>query len=134
MGSDVGGHLSPDPGWVPSFIETAEIVRLRFRTRRQALDSPAAVATIGMMKRAFQQALASPLGVWTGTGLVVAAVATIFFNGGAVLQAVHSPLVSREHKAWAKCVLRVWDGIEQRNINTECGKRPRRWIWEAGNN
>ena len=92
------------------------------------------MATIGMMKRAFQQALASPLGVWTGTGLVVAAVATVFFNGSAVLQAVHSPLVTREHKAWTKCVLRVWDGNEQRNINTECGQRPRRWIWEASNN
>ena len=76
----------------------------------------------------------SPLGAWTGTGLVVAAVATIFFNGSAVLQAVHSPLVTREHKAWAKCVLRVWDGNEQVNINTECGERPRRWIWEASNN
>ena len=85
------------------------------------------------MKRFFQQTLASPLGVWTGTGLVVAAVATVFFNGGAVLQAVHSPLVTREHKVWAKCVLRVWDASEQRNINTECGERPHRWIWEAGN-
>ena len=86
-----------------------------------------------MMKRSFQQALTSPFGVWTGTGLVVAAVATVFFNGGAVLQAVHSPLVTKEHKAWASCVLRVWDGGEQRNINTECGPRPRRWIWEGGN-
>ena len=112
----------------------AQILRVRFRAIRDALDSPAAVITIGMMKRAFQQAIASPLGVWTGTGLVVAAVATVFFNGGAVLQAVHSPLVTKEHKAWASCVLRVWDGGEQRNVNTECGQRPRRWIWEAGNN
>ena len=114
-------------------MKPAEIVQLRFRATRQELDSTAAVVTIGMMKRAFQQAIASPLGVWTGTGLVVAAVATVFFNGGAVLQAVHSPLVTREHKACAKCVLRVWDDSEQRNINTECGQRPRRWIWEAGN-
>ena len=112
----------------------AQTFRLRLASTRQALDSPAAVATIGMMKRSFQQALASPLGVWTGTGLVVVAVATVFFNGGAVLQAVHSPLVTREHKAWAKCVLRVWDDNEQLNINSECGQRPRRWIWEAGNN
>ena len=112
----------------------AQILRVRFRAIRDALDSPAAVITIGMMKRAFQQAIASPLSVWTGTGLVVAAVATVFFNGGAVLQAVHSPLVTRQHKAWAKCVLRVWDDNEQLNINTECGQRPRRWIWEAGNN
>ena len=76
--------------------------------------------------------VSSPLGAWTGTGLVVAAVATIFFNGSAVCRS--SPLVTREHKAWAKCVLRVWDGNEQVNINTECGERPRRWIWEASNN
>ena len=37
----MGGHLSPDPGWVPSFIETAEIVRLRFRATQQALVDPA---------------------------------------------------------------------------------------------
>ena len=95
---------------------------------------PATVATIERMKRSFQQVLRGPLGVWTGTGLVVAAVATVFVHSGAVLQAVHSPLVTREHKAWAKCVLRVWDGSAQRNINTECGQRPRRWIWEAANN
>ena len=111
----------------------AQILRHRLGSTRQALNSPPAVARIGMMKRSFQQAIASPLSVWTGTGLVVAAVATVFFNGGAVLQAVHSPLVTKEHKAWARCVLRVWDGGEQRNINTECGPRPRRWIWEAGN-
>ena len=23
LGSDVGGHLSPDPGWVPSFMGAA---------------------------------------------------------------------------------------------------------------
>ena len=86
------------------------------------------------MKRSFQQALASPLSIWAGTGLVVAAVATVFFNGGAVLQAFHSSLVTKEHKAWARCVLRVWDASEQRNINTECGERPRRWIWEASQN
>ena len=91
------------------------------------------MATIERMKLSFQKVLASPLGAWTGTGLVVAAVATIFFNGSAVLQAVHSPLVTREHKAWAKCVLRVWDASEKVNINTECGERPRRWIWEARN-
>ena len=83
------------------------------------------------MKRSFKQALSGPLGVWTGTGLVVAAVATAFVNGSAVLQAIHSPLVTSEHKAWAQCVLRVWDANEQLNINTECGERPRRWIWEA---
>ena len=92
------------------------------------------MATIERMKLSFQKVLASPLGAWTGTGLVVAAVSTIFFSGSAVLQAVHSPLVTREHKAWAKCVLRVWDGNEQVNINTECGERPSRWIWEASNN
>ena len=92
------------------------------------------VATIGLMKRSFQQAFASPLGVWTGTGLVVAAVATVFLNGSAVLRAVHSPLVTSEHKAWAQCVLRVWDASEQLNINAECGTRPRRWIWEASQN
>ena len=48
--------------------------------------------------------------------------------------AVHSPLVTSEHKAWAHCVLRVWDASEQLNINAECGKRPRRWIWEASQN
>ena len=83
------------------------------------------------MKRSFQQALSGPLGVWIGTGLVVAAVATAFVNGSAVLQAIHSPLVTSKHKAWAQCVLRVWDANEQRNINTECGERPRRWIWEG---
>ena len=36
---------------------------------------------IGLMKRSFQQAFASPLGVWTGTGLAVAAAATVFLNG-----------------------------------------------------
>ena len=55
------------------------------------------VVTIGLMKRSFQQAFTSPLGVWTGTGLVVAAVATVFINGSAVLQALHSPLVTKEH-------------------------------------
>jgi len=99
-----------------------------------SVDEPPTVITIRLMKRSFQQALASPLVVWTGTGLVIAAVATVFLNGGAVLQAVHSPLVTREHKAWARCVLRIWDASEPRNINTECGQRPRRWIWEAGNN
>ena len=83
------------------------------------------------MKLSFQKALSGPLGVWTGTGLVVATVATFFVNGSAVLQAIHSPLVTSEHKAWAQCVLRVWDAKEQRNINTECGERPRRWIWEG---
>ena len=134
LGSDTAGTCPEGRDGCLPLLAPAQILRLGFRATRQALDSPAAVATIGMMKRAFQQALASPLGVWTGTGLVVAAVATVFLNGGAVLQAVHSPLVSREHKAWAKCVLRVWNGREQRNINTECGQRPRRWIWEAGNN
>ena len=83
------------------------------------------------MKRSFKQPLSGPLGVWTGTGLVVAAVATVFVNGSAVLQAIHSPLVTSEHKVWAQCVLRVWDANEQLNINTECGERPLRWIWEA---
>ena len=83
------------------------------------------------MKLSFQKALSGPLGVWTGTGLVVAAVVTVFVNGSAVLQAIHSPLVTSEHKAWAQCVLRVWDANEQLNINTECGERPRRWIWEG---
>ena len=86
------------------------------------------------MKRSFQQALFSPLGLWTGTGLVVAAVATIFLNGSTVLQAIHSPLVTTENKSWARCVLRVWDANEQLNINTECGERPRRWIWEGSEN
>lgn len=72
-------------------------------------------------------------GIWVGTGLVVVAVATVLFNGSAVLQAIHSPLVTRAHKAWAKCVLQAWDGNKQVNINTECGERPRRWIWEAHN-
>tara|TARA_B100002051_G_scaffold201044_1_gene191059 strand:- start:1042 stop:1419 length:378 start_codon:yes stop_codon:yes gene_type:complete len=92
------------------------------------------VVTIGLMKRSFQQAFASPLGVWTGTGIVVAAAATVFFNGSAVLRAVHSPLVTSEHKVWAQCVLRVWDASEQLNINAECGRRPRRWVWEASQN
>ena len=83
------------------------------------------------MKRFLPQALTTPFGVWTGTGLVVAAVATVFINGSAVLQALHSPLVTREHKAWAQCVLRVWGSNEQLNINSECGERPRRWIWEG---
>ena len=83
------------------------------------------------MKRSFQQALSGPLGVWTGTGLVVAAVAIVFVRGSDVLPAIHSPLVTSEHKAWAQCVLRVWDANEQLNINTECGERPRRWIWEG---
>ena len=48
---------------------------------------------IGLMKRSFQQAFASPLGVWTGTGLVVAAVATGFLNGSAVLRAVQAHLL-----------------------------------------
>ena len=86
------------------------------------------------MRRRLQRAFASPLAAWTGTGLVVVALVAVFFNGSAVLQAIHSPLVTSKHKAWAKCVLRVWDGGEQENINTECGQRPRRWIWEASNN
>ena len=89
------------------------------------------MATMGLMKRTGRQALFSPLGVWTATGLVVVAVATVFINGGTVLQALHSPLVTREHKIWAKCVLRVWNAPKQLNINTECGARPRRWIWEG---
>ena len=92
---------------------------------------PLAVATIGWMKRSFQHALSSPFAIWTGIGLVVAAVATVFFNGSTVLRVVHSPLVTSEHKAWAQCVLGVWDANEQLNINTECGERPKRWIWEG---
>ena len=83
------------------------------------------------MRRRLQRAFASPLAAWTGTGLVVVALVAVFFNGSTVLQAIHSPLVTSKHKAWTKCVLRVWDAEERLNINAECGIRPRRWIWES---
>ena len=119
------------PNWISDHLpERSAPVPQIFKPRCTVL----ATATIELMKRSFQQALSSPFGLWTGTGLVVAAVATVFLNGSTVLQAVHSPLVTSEHKSGARCVLRVWDANEQLNINTECGERPRRWIWEGSEN
>ena len=41
LGSDVGGHLSPYPGWVPSFMASTGVLRFVYRATYWCCVSPA---------------------------------------------------------------------------------------------